>query len=130
MADQGILLPHALHQLLDLAATDLSGDIPEQCTLEQKASRVALLDECQIDAADPGSALRKNVDQPLALQGGHVTCPGERTAATRERNLREGVVVDEQIWQQCLDLAAGKMETKDISSACVLDNMQEEEKKK
>ncbi len=38
-------------------------------------------------------------------------------------------MVDEQIWQQCLDLAAGKMETKDISAACVLDNMQEEEKK-
>ena len=62
-------------------------------------------------------------------EGGHVTCPGERTAATRERNLREGVVVDEQIWQQCLDLAAGKMETKDISAACVLNNMQDEEKK-
>ena len=83
MADQGILLPHALHQLLDLTAVDLSGDIPEQCTLEQKAGRVALLDECQIDAADPGSALRKNVDQPLALQGGQ--CFVHRCTAHPER---------------------------------------------
>ena len=62
-------------------------------------------------------------------EGGHVTCPGERTAATRARNLAEGVVVDEQVWQQCLDLAAGKMDTKDIASTCILDNMKEEEKK-
>ena len=62
-------------------------------------------------------------------EGGHVTCPGERTAATRARNLAEGIVVDEQVWQQCLDLAAGKMDTKDIASTCILDNMKEDEKK-
>lgn len=62
-------------------------------------------------------------------EGSHVTCPGERTAATRARNLAEGVVVDEQVWQQCLDLAAGKMDTKDIASTCILDNMKEDEKK-
>ena len=45
------------------------------------------------------------------------------------RNLAEGVVVDEQVWQQCLDLAAGKMDTKDIASTCILDNMKEDEKK-
>ena len=61
-------------------------------------------------------------------EGGHVTCPGERTAATRAKNMELGVVVDEQVWQQVQDLAAGKMETKDIASACVLDNMQEEKK--
>lgn len=49
-------------------------------------------------------------------EGGHVTCPGERTAATRARNLQEGIVVDEQIWQQIQDLAAGKTGIKDISS--------------
>ena len=38
-------------------------------------------------------------------------------------------VVDEQVWQQCLDLAAGKMDTKDIASTCILDNMKEDEKK-
>ncbi|WP_040652071.1 3-dehydro-L-gulonate 2-dehydrogenase [Olsenella profusa] len=36
-----------------------------------------------------------------------VTYPGERTLQTRERNLREGVVVDEMIWQQVCGLAEG-----------------------
>lgn len=49
-------------------------------------------------------------------EGSHVTCPGERTAATRSKNLKEGVIVDEQVWQQVQDLAQGKMDTKDISS--------------
>ena len=59
-------------------------------------------------------------------EGGHVTCPGERTAATRARNLKEGIVVDEQIWQQIQDLAAGKTDVQDISSACILENMTQE----
>lgn len=49
-------------------------------------------------------------------EGGQVTCPGERTVATREKNLVEGVVVDEAIWQQVLELAEGKLGVKDISS--------------
>lgn len=49
-------------------------------------------------------------------EGVQVTCPGERTAATREKNLAEGVIVDELIWQQILDLAGGKMDVKDISA--------------
>lgn len=49
-------------------------------------------------------------------EGGRVTCPGERTAAIRARNLKEGVVVDETVWKQVQDLAAGKMEIKDIAS--------------
>ena len=57
-----------------------------------------------------------------------MTCPGERTAATRARNLKEGIVVDEQIWQQIQDLAAGKTDVQDISSACILDQMTEEKK--
>ena len=48
--------------------------------------------------------------------GGHVTCPGENMANTRARNLKEGVVVDETVWKQVQDLAAGKMQTKDIAS--------------
>ena len=36
-----------------------------------------------------------------------VTCPGERTAAARERNLAEGVPVDESIWAQVCELAKG-----------------------
>ena len=57
-----------------------------------------------------------------------MTCPGERTAATRARNMKEGIVVDEQIWQQIQDLAAGKTDVQDISSACILDQMTEEKK--
>ncbi len=49
-------------------------------------------------------------------EGGQVTCPGERTAATREKNLAEGVVVDELIWQQIQELAAGNLQTSDIAS--------------
>lgn len=48
--------------------------------------------------------------------GGHVTCPGERTAAVRARSLAEGVSVDETVWKQVQDLAAGKMNTEDIAS--------------
>lgn len=46
-----------------------------------------------------------------------VTCPGERTAMTRERNLREGVPVDEQIWAQVCELAKGTPgQIRDISA--------------
>ncbi len=62
-------------------------------------------------------------------EGGHVTCPGERTAATRARNMREGIVVDEQIWAQIQQLAAGDMNVTDISSATVLTKMKEAEGK-
>lgn len=49
-------------------------------------------------------------------EGGHVTCPGERTATVRERSRKEGVAVDEAVWKQVLELAAGKMDAKDIAS--------------
>lgn len=59
-------------------------------------------------------------------EGGHaVTCPGERTAATRARNMEQGIVVDEQVWAQIQDLAAGKMEVKDIASATILTQMED-----
>lgn len=56
-------------------------------------------------------------------EGGHVTCPGERTAATRARNMEQGIVVDEKIWEQIQSLAAGNMAVNDISSACIADKM-------
>ena len=49
-------------------------------------------------------------------EGGHVTCPGQRTIATREKSMKDGVSVDEAIWEQICALAAGNMETKDIAS--------------
>lgn len=49
-------------------------------------------------------------------EGGHVTCPGERTAATRARNLEQGVQVDETVWEQVQQLAAGNLGVTDIAS--------------
>jgi len=48
-------------------------------------------------------------------EGGHVTCPGERTIVTRNRNRKEGIVVDEQIWEQINQLAAGNLKVTDIA---------------
>lgn len=49
-------------------------------------------------------------------EGAHVTCPGERTYATRERSMKEGVTVDESIWQQVVAISEGNLKTKDIAS--------------
>lgn len=49
-------------------------------------------------------------------EGGRVTCPGERTVATRARSMKEGIVVDEAIWNQVCAIAAGDLNTKDIAS--------------
>ncbi len=40
-------------------------------------------------------------------EGGAVTCPGERMAARRALNLKEGVPVDDRVWKQVQDIAAG-----------------------
>lgn len=42
--------------------------------------------------------------------GGMVTCPGERMAARRAQNLKEGVPVDGQVWKQVQDIAAGRLD--------------------
>ena len=57
----------------------------------------AMLDE-RVEAADATAPV--DAARP-------VTCPGERTAATRARNLAEGVPVDESIWAQVCELAQG-----------------------
>ncbi len=49
-------------------------------------------------------------------EGGHVSCPGERTLSTRARSMKEGVAVDEAVWAQVCALAAGNMETEDIAN--------------
>ncbi|MCC8060895.1 MAG: 3-dehydro-L-gulonate 2-dehydrogenase [Clostridiales bacterium] len=59
-------------------------------------------------------------------ESGHVTCPGERTAATRLNNLKNGIVVDEQIWAQIQQMAEGNLNITDIASVCVLDQMSQE----
>jgi 3-dehydro-L-gulonate 2-dehydrogenase len=37
-------------------------------------------------------------------EGGTIAYPGENTLLTRERNLKEGVLVDEKIWNTVLGL--------------------------
>ncbi len=49
-------------------------------------------------------------------EGGHVTCPGERTMATRARSMKEGVAVDEAVWAQVEAIAAGDLNAEDIAS--------------
>lgn len=49
-------------------------------------------------------------------EGGHVSCPGERTLRTRAKSMTEGVNVDEIIWSQIQSLAAGNMQAEDIAS--------------
>ncbi|MEY8354249.1 3-dehydro-L-gulonate 2-dehydrogenase [Lachnospiraceae bacterium 54-53] len=48
-------------------------------------------------------------------EGTQVTCPGERTLVTRERSRKEGVSVDESIWEQVKAISEGNPDTKDIS---------------
>lgn len=50
-----------------------------------------------------------------AREGTQVTCPGERTMQTRERSMKEGVQVDEQIWSQVQAIADGDLDVTDIS---------------
>ena len=49
-------------------------------------------------------------------EGGRVTCPGERTVAVRSRSMKEGVAVDEAIWEQVCSIAEGNLGVKDIAS--------------
>lgn len=45
-----------------------------------------------------------------------VSYPGERTALTREKSMKEGVAVDETVWAQVQAIASGDMNAKDIAS--------------
>lgn len=49
-------------------------------------------------------------------EGGRVTCPGERTVLTRARSMKEGVSVDEAIWEQVCAIAEGDLSIQDIAS--------------
>ena len=49
-------------------------------------------------------------------EGGRVLCPGERTVETRARSMKEGIQVDEAIWKQITDIAAGNLDITDIAS--------------
>ena len=38
-------------------------------------------------------------------EGGHVSCPGERTTFTRAKSMSDGVQVDEAVWAEVCKLA-------------------------
>ncbi len=48
-----------------------------------------------------------------------VKCPGESTVARRERSMKEGVNVDETVWAQIQQLAAGNLDVQDIASVVI-----------
>ena len=48
-------------------------------------------------------------------EGGQVTCPGERSLAARHRSMKEGVAVDEAVWQQVCAMAAGNLDVNDVA---------------
>lgn len=49
-------------------------------------------------------------------EGGRVSCPGERTAATRAKSMQDGVTVNEVIWNQVSQIAEGNLGVTDIAS--------------
>lgn len=49
-------------------------------------------------------------------EGGQVTCPGERTLSARARSMKEGVTVDEAIWDQIVGISQGNLNVTDIAS--------------
>ena len=86
-------------------------------------------DHDQIQAKFDDRVAAADATEP-SRPGRHVTCPGERTEATRERNLAEGVVVDEQVWEQVQRLASGDTEgLRDISSVVVASKNDKTEEK-
>lgn len=50
-----------------------------------------------------------------AEPGGRVTYPGERTLETRRRSVREGVHVDDRVWEQIGTMAKGDLDVVDIA---------------
>lgn len=48
-----------------------------------------------------------------------VRCPGESTVARREKSMKDGVNVDENVWAQICNLAAGRMDVEDISGVVI-----------
>ncbi len=125
-ANGSIVLDMAM--ALDLAATIMAaGKSGHDLDVEDQGSCTGA---CQVFIAfDPylfgdEATIQRKVDERVEsadattpIDPAHpVTSPGERTAAARERNLREGVPVDETIWAQVQELADGRTdEIEDLS---------------
>jgi 3-dehydro-L-gulonate 2-dehydrogenase len=92
--------------VLDIVAATISGgqathEIPLEPEMETGLSQVFIaLDPRQPELAD-------RVIAHLHAGDGEVRYPGERTLATRIRNMRDGVPVDPVIWREVEGLSAG-----------------------
>ena len=98
--------------VLDLAGAVLSGgaathQIPTQPERESGLSQVfiAIAVPSVEDASRVADALIDHLHAP-SRAGGQARYPGERTLATRRRNLHEGVPVEPAIWEEVRSLIA------------------------
>jgi 3-dehydro-L-gulonate 2-dehydrogenase len=96
--------------VLDLLATVLSkGDATEQITSRKRESGVSQVFICIRPDSDAQTAAM--IEQIIRYtktsrtEGDkHIQYPGEGTLKTRERNLKEGIPVDEEIWAKVLTM--------------------------
>lgn len=72
------------------------------------------------DKADGQAMLNKRVAAADSAhpekEGRPVKCPGESTIERRKASMKDGVNIDEAIWEQVQAIAAGDLNTKDIAS--------------
>ena len=66
--------------------------------------------DARVAAADAG--------EPVSSTAG-VTCPGERTSAVYASNMKNGIPVEDSVWEQVKTLASGSLDVSDISSVCI-----------
>ena len=124
IVESGLMTPMALWKgsalsiMLDLMAASLSLgrtslDIGRPGDGEKGMSQVfiCLNPAAVVDAGEMDAQIERTVAFLSALppkDGVHgVHAPGENLAATRQRNLREGIPVTEETWQKIMDAAKG-----------------------
>lgn len=99
----------------DLIATVLSGgysttEIGKKCEDEYALSQVLIaIDPSKFNTAEMTDALIDNVLEDIRSSepdkaGGKITYPGERTIATRRDNLKNGIPVMDEIWQEICNM--------------------------
>lgn len=111
MLPAGFWKGSGLSLMLDLLTTILSnGNSTEKITDSGMESGVSQVFIC---IHQPDAALMENITQQIIgytktsrpdKEGGEITYPGENTLRTRERNLKEGIPVNEAIWNKVLSL--------------------------
>ncbi len=100
-----------LSLMLDLLATVLSqGKSTAEVTKTENESGVSQVFICiKPDSSNPTAQLIEEIiaysksSRPVH-EGGSISYPGENTLRTREKSLKDGVLVDERIWQTVLAL--------------------------